>query len=50
MDILLQKIITLISTFLPYTHGHYTMLYTMVVNFGEGASNQGIPTRYCEQG
>ena len=51
--IVLQKII-LISTLLPYPHGHYAMVCTKVVNknlnIGEGASNQDKPTRYCEQG
>ena len=26
----------LISTFLPYTYGHYTMVYTKDVNMGRG--------------
>ena len=37
--------------YLPfYPHGQYTMVYTKVLNIGEGPSNQDKPTRYCEQG
>ena len=40
----------------PTGHNHFDiylsthMVYTKVLNIGEGASNQDKPTRYCEQG
>ena len=48
-QIVLQKIIILISTFLPYKHMGITQWCSQVLNIGEGASNQDKPTRYCDQ-